>query len=97
MTETANTNGTQASRPQRMTLQGVVISDKMAKTITVEIERQVRHPLYEKFIRRRTRLHAHDENREAHVGDLVEVLVTRPLSKLKRFRLLRVVRKAQVD
>ncbi len=97
MTETVNTNETPAARTQRMTLQGVVISDKMAKTITVEIERQVRHPLYEKFIRRRTRLHAHDENREAHVGDLVEVMETRPLSKLKRFRLLRVVRKAEVD
>lgn len=97
MTETANTKDTAEQRNRRMTLQGVVTSDKMLKTITIEIERQVKHPLYEKFIRRRTRVHAHDENREAHVGDLVEVMETRPISKLKRFRLVRVIRRADVD
>ncbi|MCC6783159.1 MAG: 30S ribosomal protein S17 [Planctomycetes bacterium] len=97
MTETANTKDTAEQRNRRMTLQGVVTSDKMLKTITIEIERQVKHPLYEKFIRRRTRVHAHDENREAHVGDLVEVMETRPISKLKRFRLVRVIRRAEVD
>ena len=97
MTETANTKDTAEQRNRRMTLQGVVTSDKMLKTITIEIERQVKHPLYEKFIRRRTRVHAHDENREAHVGDLVEVMESRPISKLKRFRLVRVIRRADVD
>ena len=97
MTETANTKDTAEQRNRRMTLQGVVTSDKMLKTITIEIERRVKHPLYEKFIRRRTRVHVHDENREAHVGDLVEVMETRPISKLKRFRLVRVIRRAEVD
>ncbi|MCC6669706.1 MAG: 30S ribosomal protein S17 [Planctomycetes bacterium] len=96
MVETKNdpTAQSQAKRGQRRTLVGLVTSDKMNKTRTVEVERLVRHPRYEKFVRRRTRLHVHDENNEAKVGDLVEVMSTRPLSKLKRWRLLRVVTKA---
>ncbi|MBK8976456.1 MAG: 30S ribosomal protein S17 [Planctomycetes bacterium] len=85
------------SRGRRRVLVGTVTSDRMEKTITVEISRLVRHPLYEKFVRRRTRVHAHDENNEARIGDTVEVVESRPLSKLKRFRLLRVAARAVQD
>jgi small subunit ribosomal protein S17 len=74
-----------------------VTSDKMDKTITVEVNRRVKHPLYEKFINRRTRVHAHDENNDAKVGDIVQVTETRPLSKQKRFRLTKVVTRAVTD
>jgi small subunit ribosomal protein S17 len=67
----------------------------MNKSITVVVERLVRHARYDKFVKQETRLHAHDENNEAAVGDVVEVVATRPLSKLKRWRLVRVVRKAE--
>ena len=66
--------------------------DKMNKTRRVEIERLVQHPKYGKYIRRRTVCHVHDENNESHVGDTVEIMETRPLSKLKRWRLVRIVR-----
>jgi small subunit ribosomal protein S17 len=81
-------------RNQRRRLQGVVTSDKMEKTITVLWERQVKHPRTHRYMKRRKKLHAHDENNEAHVGDLVEIMATRPLSKLKSWRLVRVVRRA---
>ncbi len=84
-------------RGARKVLLAKVISDKMDKTITVETNRKVKHPLYEKFIGRRTRVHAHDENNEARTGDMVEIAETRPLSKLKRWRLVRVVQKAVQD
>ena len=71
---------------------GVVTSDKMDKTRRVEIDRLVPHPKYGKFLRRRTVCHAHDETNETRVGDLVEIMETRPLSKLKRWRVVRVVR-----
>ena len=83
------------TRGQRRVLRGVVTSSKMDKTITVMTERRVRHPVYEKFVGKRTKVHAHDENNTAAAGDLVEICETRPLSKLKRWRLLRVVRQAQ--
>jgi small subunit ribosomal protein S17 len=73
---------------------GRVVSAKMNKTITVEIERKVRHPLYQKYIRRRTKLHAHDENNECDEGDLVVIEECRPLSKSKSWRLVKVVGKA---
>ncbi len=76
------------------TLQGRVISDKMDKTITVLIERQVQHPIYGKFIRRSTKVHAHDENNECRAGDMVVVEQCRPLSKTKTWRLVRVVERA---
>lgn len=82
-----------SARNRRKVQVGRVISDKMDKTITVQVERLVRHPRYEKFVRMRTRLHAHDEKEEAKSGDLVEVMETRPLSKQKRWRLLRVIEK----
>ncbi len=83
-----------AERNLRKVMRGMVTSNKMNKTLVVQVDRKVRHPLYEKFISRRTKLYAHDEKNEAKVGDVVEVCQTRPLSKLKRWRLVRVVQKA---
>ena len=73
---------------------GVVTSDKMQKTRRVEIPRLVRHARYGKYIRRRTICHVHDEQNESHTGDTVEIMETRPLSKTKTWRLMRVVTKA---
>ena len=75
------------------TLTGRVVSDKMDKTITVLIERQVKHPLYGKFIKRSTKVHAHDESNECNAGDTVTVEQCRPLSKSKTWRLVKVVEK----
>ena len=80
------------ARRRRKTEVGVVTSDKMQKTRRVEIERLVPHPKYGKFLRRRTVCHAHDESNATHVGDIVEIMETRPLSKIKRWRIVRVVR-----
>ena len=76
------------------TLQGRVVSSKMDKTITVLVERQVQHPVYGKFIRRSTKVHAHDENNECRAGDVVVVEQCRPLSKTKTWRLVKVVGRA---
>ena len=76
---------------------GIVTSTKMAKTISVNVERLVKHPRYGKYIRRRTRLIAHDENEVAKAGDRVEVSFSRPLSKTKRWRLVRGVRPASLE
>jgi small subunit ribosomal protein S17 len=81
-------------RNQRRRLQGIVVSDKMDKTITVQWERQVKHPHVGKYIKRRKKLHAHDEENKAHVGDMVEIEATRPLSKTKTWRLVKVIREA---
>jgi len=75
-------------------LQGRVVSDKMDKTVTVLVERRVKHPLYGKFIRRSTKVHAHDEANECGIGDTVMVEQCRPLSKSKTWRLVKVVSKA---
>ena len=75
-------------------VQGKVVSDKMEKSFVVAIERKVKHPLYGKFIRRTTKLHVHDENNEAKLGDVVEVCECRPISKTKSWTLVRVVEKA---
>jgi small subunit ribosomal protein S17 len=80
------------ARTRRKTEVGVVTSDKMNKTRRIEIERLVPHPKYGKFLRRRTVCHAHDEQNATHVGDIVEIMETRPVSKLKRWRIVRVVR-----
>ncbi len=69
------------------TLVGKVTSDKMDKTITVLVERKVRHPIYNKFIKRSTKLHVHDENNEGRIGDKVSIVQTRPISKSKSWRL----------
>ncbi len=82
---------------RRRQFRGVVTSDRMQKTIAVSVERHVKHPVFEKYMKRVTVLKAHDEKGEAKAGDLVEIEETRPLSKTKRWRLLRVVRKAYRD
>ena len=76
-------------------LTGRVVSDAMDKTITVLVERRAQHPLYGKFIRRSTKIHAHDETNECNRGDLVTVEQCRPLSKTKAWRLIEVVEKAR--
>lgn len=73
------------------TLQGKVISDKMNKSITVLLERQVRHPLYKKYIKRSTKLHVHDENNECSIGDTVSIRECRPISKTKSWQLVEIV------
>ena len=81
-------------KPHRKRLQGVVRSDKADKTVTVMVERLVRHPLYGKHVRRRATFMAHDPQNEAHEGDLVEIEGTRPLSRRKRWRVARVLSRA---
>jgi small subunit ribosomal protein S17 len=82
-------------RGRRKVRTGIVISDGMDKTVVVRIDRSVRHPLYDKTVRRSKKLAAHDESNEAHVGDRVRVVETRPLSKTKRWRLVEIVEKAK--
>ena len=81
-------------RGSRRTAVGVVTSDKMKKTRRVEIPRLEKHPRYGKYIKRRTICYAHDEKNESQVGDTVEIMEARPMSKLKRWRMVRVVKKA---
>ncbi len=76
------------------TLAGRVISDKMDRTITVMVERRVKHPLYGKYIRRSTKLHVHDENNDCNIGDDVTISECRPLSKTKSWRLAEIVKRA---
>jgi small subunit ribosomal protein S17 len=83
-------------RAQRRTLIGVVTRDKMNKTRRVDVERLVRHPRYGKYVKKRTVCYVHDESNESHIGDTVEIMETRPLSKQKCWRLLRVITKAPV-
>ncbi|MGB5473558.1 MAG: 30S ribosomal protein S17 [Gammaproteobacteria bacterium] len=78
------------------TLQGRVVSDKMNKSITVEIERRVKHPIYGKFVRKTTKVHAHDENNECQIGDVVVVEQCRPLSKTKKWRFIRLIERASL-
>ena len=77
------------------TLTGQVVSNKMDKSISVSILRTVKHPVYEKYIRKTTKLLAHDENNECGVGDTVKIMETRPLSKNKRWRLVEILEKAK--
>jgi small subunit ribosomal protein S17 len=84
-----------AERNLRKTRTGVVKSNKMDKTITVTIERRVKHPIYGKFVKKTTSFHAHDEKNECSVGDIVKIMESRPLSKTKRWRLVEVVEKAK--
>ncbi|WP_456428688.1 30S ribosomal protein S17 [Rhodocaloribacter sp.] len=85
----------QQTRNARKERVGTVVSSKMDKSILVAIRRQVRHPIYGKFIKKTTKLMAHDENNEAHEGDTVRIMETRPLSKRKRWRLVEVVERAK--
>ncbi len=84
-----------SSRNQRKVRQGTVVSSKMDKGIVVRVDRTMKHPLYIKTVLRSSKLYAHDEKNEAGVGDTVRVMETRPLSKLKRWRLVEVVEKAK--
>jgi small subunit ribosomal protein S17 len=92
MAETVNTA---ADRHARKTRQGLVVSDKMNKTVVVAIERRVPHPVYGKMVTKTKRLKAHDEGNTAKVGDTVRIVETRPLSKDKRWRLLEIVERAR--
>jgi small subunit ribosomal protein S17 len=82
-------------RGLRKTRVGIVVSDKMDKTITIAIERKVPHPIYKKYFKKTTKLMAHDEKSESRVGDKVKVMETRPLSKNKRWRMVEIVEKAK--
>ena len=84
-----------AERNLRKTRVGMVVSDKMDKTVVVAIQDNVKHPLYRKIIKRTIRLKAHDENNECRIGDKIEIMETRPLSKDKRWRLVRIIEKAK--
>lgn len=85
----------ESTRNLRKTRVGRVVSDKMDKTVVVAIEDNVKHPTYGKIIKRTTKIHAHDENNECGIGDRVEVMETRPLSKTKRWRLVSIIEKAK--
>jgi small subunit ribosomal protein S17 len=93
MDETVKSRETRVNR--RKVRRGRVVSDKMNKTVVVAVERLVEHPLYGKRVKRTQKFHAHDENNEAQVGDLVEIRETRPLSKMKRWRIARIVERAR--
>ena len=82
-------------RNLRKTRVGIVTSDKMDKTIVVAVEDHVKHPLYNKIVKRTYKLKAHDENNECNIGDRVKVMETRPLSKDKRWRLVEIIEKAK--
>jgi small subunit ribosomal protein S17 len=84
-----------AERNLRKTRIGVVTSNKMTKTITVAVERKVKHPIYGKFVKKTTKFHAHDEKNECSIGDVVRIMETRPLSKTKRWRLVEVIEKVK--
>ncbi len=85
-----------ARRPLIATEVGRVVSDKMDKTVTVLVERRVKHPLYGKVLTRSAKYHAHDENNECREGDLVEIVATRKLSRTKAWRVAQVLKKAEV-
>jgi small subunit ribosomal protein S17 len=97
MSETQTETQAEAAAEQRSgrpTVIGTVVSDKMDKTIVVRRDRKVLHPLYKKYVRRSTRFVAHDADNQAHAGDEVEIVETRPMSKTKRWRLVRILREA---
>ncbi len=100
MAEETNTGAGEISantvnRNLRKVRVGIVSSNKMDKTITVKVERKVKHPLYGKFIKKTTGFHAHDEKNECSIGDVVKIMETRPMSKLKRWRLVEVIEKVK--
>ncbi|HJO09784.1 MAG TPA: 30S ribosomal protein S17 [Verrucomicrobiota bacterium] len=93
MSETETVSTREGHRKVR---EGEVVSTKMDKTIVVKISRRIAHPLYKKIITSYNKFHAHDENNKAQVGDLVEIMETRPLSKTKRWRLVRIVKRGEL-
>ena len=90
-----HTTATAEHRAYRKTRRGYVVSDKMDKTVVVEVEDRVKHPLYGKVIRRSSKIKAHDEQNTAGIGDLVVIMETRPLSATKRWRLVEILEKAK--
>jgi len=88
--------GVPAHKPMIATLTGRVVSDKMNKTVTVLVERRVKHPIYGKVVTRSSKYHAHDETNEVKLGDLVEIVATRKVSKTKAWRVSKVLQKAQI-
>jgi len=84
-----------SERNLRKTQVGIVSSDKMDKTVVVEVKDRVKHPLYKKIVNRTVKYKAHDENNECHVGDKVLLMETRPISKVKRWRVVKIIEKAQ--
>ena len=86
---------TTVERNLRKTKAGVVTSNKGDKSITVNVERKVKHPLYGKFVKKSTKFHAHDEKNECSIGDTVKIMETRPISKTKRWRLVEVIEKVK--
>lgn len=86
---------TTTERKSRKSRIGIVSSDKMTKTITVTVERKVKHPIYGKFVKKTKKFHAHDEENKAGIGDTVRIMETRPLSKTKRWRLVEIIEKAK--
>ena len=95
MSDNTTAAAVEAERNQRKTRRGYVVSDKMDKTVVVELEDRVKHPLYGKVIRRTSKVKAHDEQNSAGIGDLVVIMETRPLSASKRWRLVEIVEKAK--
>ena len=81
-------------KKNRRELLGLIVSDKMDKSVVVQVERFIQHKVYKKYIKRYKKYHAHDENNECNMGDTVKIIETRPLSKLKRFRVCEIVKKA---
>jgi small subunit ribosomal protein S17 len=95
MSDMTNPNSATSERTTRKTRVGLVVSDKMDKTVVVAIERRVPHPVYGKMVTRTTRLKAHDEQNSAKAGDTVRIMETRPLSKDKRWRVVEIVDRAR--
>lgn len=92
MSDTANTT---AERSMRKVREGIVSSNKMDRTVVVDVIERVRHPKYNKFVMRTKKLYAHDEANDANVGDRVRVMETRPLSKMKRWRVIEILERAK--
>lgn len=82
-------------RRQRKTKVGIISSDKMDRSRVVLVERSIKHPLYKKYVKKTSKFMAHDENNESHLGDVVRIMETRPLSKRKRWRLIEIIERAK--
>ena len=95
MSEQSTEQSTESTRGRRKVREGLVVSDKMNKTVVVAVEDQVKHPLYGKVIRRTSKVKAHDEQNSAGIGDRVRLMETRPLSATKRWRLVEILEKAK--
>lgn len=93
LTDTQSVGHSAEKKSNKRTVTGVVTSNKMQKTITVNVSRQVKHPLYGKYIKRTTKMHAHDENNECSIGDTVIIAEHRPISKTKTWALVSIVKK----